>query len=271
MSLRRVGTLVWLVLIMSACGGNDPTVPDSSALQRLGVAETDAQRYALDALATGQPYGLVAAAGRAFNALADGERAVVIEGLAGWARSYFDSDLFRSAYAERRSSSRPQPPSHSETVDEAVERWSREGLEQLAQSRQKVVPMLPEADRADLLESLDAMEAQYRDPDFVALHRQGVEMQRAADRTAVEAALMRWEEELPENHDDLIERHLQAFLATCADVDFDAELVERYGLLRFADPTYERKPWEWKVCFRAGQDSVEVAREAAKTWLSALR
>lgn len=268
--MRPATALIWLVVLLAGCGGGPATMDGTAALQRVGLAETDAQRYAVESLATGQAYGLLAAAGRAFKALPDDERGGVIHGLAGWARSYAESDLFADAYAARRSSSMPAPPEHTESVDEAVERWTREGLEELESMRRSTLPMLPEADRAEMLERLETMEAQYRNPELLAIQRQGIEMERAEQQRSYEAALARWAAELPEDPGTLIAQRLHEFLDTCADVDFDAELVERYGRLRFADPDYERRPWAWKLCFRAGAASVEAARRVATGWLEEL-
>ncbi|HEX7034621.1 MAG TPA: hypothetical protein VF210_02540 [Pseudomonadales bacterium] len=270
MSLRRGTLFVGLALLLCACGADGPGPADTSGLDRLGLAEADAERYALDALATGQPYGWMATAGRPFKALADDDRVAVVESLARWARRYAESDLFRSAYAEHRRVSEPQPPSYATSVEQEVERQIEEGLAQIEQTRREVIPMLPENERASLLESLEAMAAQYRDPKLIDLQRQGIEMQRAADAGAFEQARRRWSEELPEDPNELIKRRLRAFVDACGEVDFDAELVERYGLMRFADPRYESKSSEWKTCFRAGEPTVRAALEAAEDWLDDL-
>ena len=261
-------TLFVGLALLCACGGEEPA--DTSALERLGLAEADAERYALDALATGHPWGWMAAAGRPFKALDDDDRVAVVASLARWARHYAESDLFRAAYAEHRRVNEPQPPSYTTSVEQEVERRIEEGLAQIEQTRREVIPVLPESDRASLLESLEAMAEQYRDPRLIDLQRQGIEMERAADADAFEQAHRRWSEELPEDPNELIKRRLRTFVDACSDVDFDAELVEQYGLKRFADPRYERKSSDWKTCFRAGEPTVRAALEAAEDWLDDL-
>lgn len=269
MFIHRAGVVACLALLVS-CGSEEPGPEGAAALERLGVAESDARRYAVDSLASGEPYGLVASAGKAFRAMDDDDRVDAIGAVARWAQAYFESDAFRAAYAEHRAASKPTPIEYPESVDQEVARRTRESLQQIVDSRNRVVPMLPEADRAEMLENLDAMKTQLEDPAFAAMQRQGIEMQRAEDQRRFEEALTRWQSELPEDPDELVKRRLQTFLDTCGDVDFDAELEERYGKLRFTDSEYERKPWEWKLCFRAGEDSVEAAREAATDWLDEL-
>jgi len=41
--------------------------------------------------------------------------------------------------------------------------------------------------------------------------------------------------------------------------------------MKFADPKYEAKSGGWKLCYRAGKESVEAARAFAQTWLKGLR
>ena len=37
--------------------------------------------------------------------------------------------------------------------------------------------------------------------------------------------------------------------------------------MKFANPAYEQKPTEWKLCFRAGREPVEAAKALATAWL----
>jgi hypothetical protein len=54
-------------------------------------------------------------------------------------------------------------------------------------------------------------------------------------------------------------------------VDYGAKLEPRDGMMRFVDPALERKPANWKLCYRAGRETVEAARAAATAWLAELR
>jgi hypothetical protein len=270
MSFRRASTLACLVVLVSACGSEESASGAGTAPERIGISDTDAQGHALDALVSGHAYGLVGVAGRTFKALPEDDRETLIEDFGQWARRYFESDAFASAYERQRDASRPAPATYTESVDDALQRRAKENLEELEKTRKNVVPMLPEADRAGLLKSLDSMQAQYASAEFRALERQGLEAQRAADQRSFEQSLERWNDDFPEDPGMLIQRRLQSFLDVCGDVDFEAELVERYDRMRFVETSYEGKPWEWKLCYRAGEDSVEAAREVARLWLEAL-
>ncbi len=41
--------------------------------------------------------------------------------------------------------------------------------------------------------------------------------------------------------------------------------------MRFEDPLLEKKPGEWKLCYRAGREAVAAARAAATAWLATLQ
>ena len=70
----------------------------------------------------------------------------------------------------------------------------------------------------------------------------------------------------PANPDELIKKRLQSFMEISATVDFDATLN---GSM-FANPEYEKKSDQWKMCFRAGKAVIAAAREEVATWLKEL-
>lgn len=74
------------------------------------------------------------------------------------------------------------------------------------------------------------------------------------------------EKKYPSDAKELIKQRLRTFLDISATVDFDAQLN---GSM-FANPEYEAKSGEWKMCFRAGKAVVQAAREEAQAWLKEL-
>lgn len=74
------------------------------------------------------------------------------------------------------------------------------------------------------------------------------------------------EKKYPSDSKELIKQRLKTFLDISATVDFDAQLN---GSM-FANPEYESKSGEWKMCFRAGRAVVQAAREEAQAWLKEL-
>ena len=75
----------------------------------------------------------------------------------------------------------------------------------------------------------------------------------------------------PPDHRALVAGRLRRFLAVSADVAYDARLVDKNGRKVFADPAFEAKPREWKLCFRAGKPATDAARAFAQRWLADLQ
>jgi hypothetical protein len=71
----------------------------------------------------------------------------------------------------------------------------------------------------------------------------------------------------PVNADELIKSRLESFMEISATVDFGAELN---GSM-FANPEYEKKTDQWKMCFRAGKAVITAAREEVAIWLKELQ
>lgn len=71
----------------------------------------------------------------------------------------------------------------------------------------------------------------------------------------------------PVNADELIKSRLESFMEISATVDFNAELN---GSM-FANPEYEKKTDQWKMCFRAGKAVIAAAREEVAIWLKELQ
>jgi len=84
-------------------------------------------------------------------------------------------------------------------------------------------------------------------------------------------SMLQWEKNYPVNVNDFIAERLQRMLDATKDIDYTAELVEKYGKKRFVNSKYEYKSQEWKQGFRAGKEVTEPARAFAQKWLDELR
>jgi hypothetical protein len=71
----------------------------------------------------------------------------------------------------------------------------------------------------------------------------------------------------PVEPDDMIKKRLADFLEISATVDFDAEVNSG----QFVNQEYQKKSNWWKMCYRAGKDVVNAAREEAESWLKELK
>lgn len=230
----------------------------------LGVSVSQAQNAFGQALENGSPsYYLYA---RAFNALPPAGRVAAVEAGFTWARSWGGSDAFQKAYATRREEVRPVAPTFKGTVDDELKAIE----EKEAADREQTLAALPPAQREQLAAAFQQVAAMQKDPQFVAMRREGLTQDRARAQRTYQDDLRHWEEDFPANPQVLVARRLRQFLEVSADVDYSAELVTRDGLRRFANSAYERKPSEWKLCFRAGREATTAARNQAESWLRAL-
>ena len=56
------------------------------------------------------------------------------------------------------------------------------------------------------------------------------------------------------------------------DVDFSAKTaIDTDGRTKFVKQEYERKDNNWKLCYRAGQETVYASRKFAQDWLKELK
>jgi hypothetical protein len=191
----------------------------------------------------------------------------VVKGAASWARTYLESDTFAEQYATMRAEAEPKPPEYTESVDDEFEAMLEKQRADYEEMRKNLAAM-PEETRKGIEESIEATMKQMNEPQMLELQKQGIEQRRVSEQASYEEAHTRWEKEYPEEVNGLIELRLREFLDTTEDIDFDADLEERNGKQVFEDPELEAKPGDWKVYFRAGEEAVAAAREAATDWLA---
>jgi hypothetical protein len=74
------------------------------------------------------------------------------------------------------------------------------------------------------------------------------------------------DKKMPADPNELIKKRLEKFMEISATVDFEATL----NGTQFANPEYEKKSDQWKMCYRAGKAVIAAAREEVATWLKEL-
>lgn len=245
------------------------------ALAQLGVSPGAAR----DAVMTGVTSGSVNtwAAAAAFKKADAAVRAQLAGGAIAWAKAYTQSTEFASAYAKLREDRKPQPPVYTDTPEEALEKLlakQKADAQKSAEDMKKALETMPPDVRKQVEEGLKgaaAAMAQMDTPEMRKVQLDGMRMERESRKTQYDADIKKWEAEYPANPAPLIAKRLRAFLDLSASVNFDATVEPRDGKLRFVDPQYERKPADWKLCYRAGRPAVEAARAAAEVWLTELK
>lgn len=251
--------------------------PDSSGAgsarspaQRLGLDETRAGPASIDAVISGSGYSLIGSIIVPFKALPRSERGDVVRALALCLQAYYQSDAFKVDYAKIRAERKPQPTVYEQTPQQELDAALAHDRKELAEARTSVLPMLPPENRAEVEESYKQNEKMLADPQMQKYRLMGIEADRAQRQADYEKSVQDWQTAYPEDPQPIIVTRLKAFLALTDDIDFDAKLVDAGGKKKFANPEYESKPWDWKWSYRAGKESVNAAREVAKTWLDEL-
>lgn len=237
----------------------------------LGLNEFQTRQDLVTALVSGSvPFYNVS---KTMKALAPEARAAMVRGVLAWAKDFSETPEFAAAYQTMRSNSMPAAPEPRGTVEEEIERQKAEMLQQIEEMK-TMKAALPADQQPAMDETIQSMlasvEQMYGDPEMRQFQVQSIEFQRAEEQRQYEAALENWRQTFPEDPRVIIARRLQAFMQVSAEVNFDAPLKQDGRLMRFADAQYEQKSPEWKLCYRAGRETVAAAREFATAWLAAL-
>ncbi len=265
-TVKRAGITVTVALAAWAA-----ILVAQGALAGLGLDEARTQKDVLYAVADGRPNYYPAV--KAFKAATPAVRVTLVKGLLAWTKTYTESAAFKAAYDRQRQSDVPTPPKFKGTVDDELAAQRAEQRKSIDDAK-KNLAQLPAEMRPQMEATIKQMEEMFdknnKDPQMQALLRQGVEMQRAERQKSYEQDVRTHEKRYPADPRALIARRLQEFLDVSKDVDYGAKLVPAGARQRFADPRYEQKPDQWKLCYRAGKDVTDAARQFAQAWLSEL-
>ena len=250
-------------------------------LTNLGVRPDQAKVTLFEVLGAGRLYQ--EAARTAFLKAATSEaRVAMVDGALTWAKEFTGSPEFAKRYATTRTQGEPRlPMRRTWTAEEELTRRQALLDQRIATEKKRLdAPPSPrqtseqqQAQRKSTEERIKNMEterARYDDPAARAEMRKPLE----AEDQRYKEEHAKWEENYPADFRAAIAKRLREFLTLSATVDFGAKLVPCKNSWQhhscFADPTYEKKPDEWKRCYRAGKQPVEAARTFATKWLSEL-
>jgi hypothetical protein len=260
---RKTTRTAFAALALFCAAG--PSLADPPA--ELGVKDPEAKRAVESALQTG--FVSVYPVRNVLKSASPDARADLVENALAWAKAYTETPEFAASWAAARDAAKPQPKTQ-ESIEEELAKRRRERQQQIEDAK-KVLEALPPEQRQGMEEGIQAMiessKQMDEDPAMLDIQRQGLEMQRAAEKQQHDEAMKKWEETFPADPRIAIARRLRAFLETCGDVDFAAEVVTENGRTRFTSQELEMKPKEWKLCYRAGEPAVTTARDFATAWL----
>jgi len=254
------------------------SVAAADALAQLGIAESDAKARAIEALNSG--YVNYSPAGQVLKAATPAVREALVKGALAWARNYTESPEFAAAYAKLRENQKPASRAPKGGADAQIaqqradmEKGIAEAKKNLASLPANLSPEMRKTMEATLQQVIASMTAQLAEmdkPQYTALMTQAAGAQSAAAERDQASRMKEYESRYPADPRPFIARRLRQFLDESATVDFGAKLVAAGKMMRFADPKYEEKSSDWKLCYRAGKEAVGTARTFAAAWLADL-
>jgi flagellar biosynthesis GTPase FlhF len=260
---------LWCAALLVAAAA---TVVAQSTLANFGVNTTEVQRKLVSSLVNG--YAPAYPNRKQFQAGTPAMRAAFAKEALAWLKACTESPAFQEDYRKQREAARPAAPSSQGTADERYAKYLADQRRSLQEMKQNVAKMPPDMQK-QMAEAVKTMEAQLerssKDAQMIAMMKQGLAQQAAADQNVYQQRLADFEKRFPAEPRVLVASRLREFLELSKSVDFDAKLVPAgSGKMKFADPQYERMPERWKLCYRAGRDAVQAARAFATDWLRQL-
>lgn len=261
--MKRAFIYAAVVLCASVIGADD-------VFQQLKIRKDDAGREVVNSFAYGHvDYSRVR---NVFKAASPAVRAALTEQVLVWTKAYVNSPQFAKDYAKLRTDAKPQAPEARPSVDEELKERRAQRLADLEESK-KSLAEIPAEYRATAEEgykaAVEAMK-QFDTPEYRKMEREALIAERQQEQESYQQLLVEWEENFPADPKVVVRQRLEAFLEETANVDYGAQLVSRYGKMRFAKEDYEDKSSNWKLAYRAGKEPTEKARAFAKQWLSEL-
>ena len=229
------------------------------AVTLIGVAEREAKDGALSALEHG--YVSIPPATHVFTAASTAARVEMTNTALRWVKGYVESAEFKAAYARLRNEHKPPSVAEEEKANRDELLRAREDAKAQLEQAKKTIQSLPPEQRKQAEEALKIAAAQLAEQS----KRQDTPQEMSEDEKQANAdKIKEWETDYPADPRVLVARRLKQFLAVSGSVDFSAKLTPQRT---FVNPDYEGRPREWKLCYRAGKESVTAARQFASAWL----
>lgn len=208
--------------------------------------------------------------------IAVNDRAAIARDLMEYTKTYVSGPAFKKYYEQLRLSSKPQEP--AKKTLRTVEQIQKEEIaktEKSIKETEKNMKEMPQYAKSmePVLDMLKKNLKEYQNPNnpMFASIAMGEKYQQENDLNNYKESLATWEKNYPENINLFIAEKLRKMLDNTKGIDYNAELVEKWGKKRFVNPNYESKNQEWKQGFRAGKDVTEPARAFAQKWLNELK
>ncbi len=246
----------------------------AQVLKQLGLTEEDAKDYIwLDFSHAVLSYPRT----EQILAVARGDRVAIVKQLVAHAKAYTKSPEFNRRYETYREGKKPERPELPKSMEEMRSEQKEQLKKSIKETEENMKTLTPEQQEQfkPVLDGLRASLKSVEDPNNPMYSKDVGKMYQQAYEGQLETFKKdsaEWDTQWPPDPKPMLIRRLENFLEVSADVDFNAKVVrDKSGFTTFANPTYEGKSSDWKLCYRAGRETIEAARAAAKEWLQGLK
>ena len=273
--MKRI-TLLFLIMSLSISFLAYRTIDDTAndILKQLGINTDDAKEYIWSNVIRAS---FSHPTTNEMKALAAGDRPAIVRQLVVYAQHYVTSDEFSKKYQEYRIGMKPAPPEKPKSMDE-LRQEQKTQLHHSIEEMEKTKKSFAADQQKQFDDYIHQMQEQLvsvddpKNPMFNKEMEEYFKQSYEAQMKEHETKVSEWQNEWPERAAPVIIRSLQNFLDVSKDIDYRAEVFkDAHGKLLFSKTIYENKPAEWKLCYRAGKETIEAARAAARQWLDELK
>lgn len=207
--------------------------------------------------------------------IASGDRAAIVEKVGEYAHAYSQSADFKKRYLEYRETKKPAPPETPKSTEQQ-KKEQRENLENAIRETENNMKSLPSETQATMKEVVGTLRQQLKslddpnNPMFSAQMEEMVKQGYEIAKTDYATKVAQWEKDYPLSPEGMIKSWLTAFLEVSHDIDYNAKLTKKDDKMVFINSAYEQKSSNWKLCYRAGKETVEAGRAFSAKWLKEL-
>ncbi|MBI5471332.1 MAG: hypothetical protein HY961_03205 [Ignavibacteriae bacterium] len=209
--------------------------------------------------------------------IAAGDRVTAVREVVAFAKDYVRTEDFKKQYLKYREDRKPEPPDPPKSAAQMRAEFKQD-LQKNITELEKTLKSLPAEQRESMRSAIEMQKQQLKeadDPNNPMFSNQMDDYSKQAfdaEKQTHQEKLAEWEQQYPTDPKPMIKKWLTTFLEVSKDVDYAAKLVRnKEGKMEFVNPDYETKSNNWKMCFRAGRETVMAGRAAAQQWLTELK
>jgi hypothetical protein len=209
--------------------------------------------------------------------IASGNKSAVAKDVLVYCKRHVRTETFRQEYSDFRKKIRPVAPSIK--TKEQIRKELLSDYEEAVKDNQRLLNMALEMQNKEMKKTAEKSLAKSRkileevntgNSRLFTDQLIYADMRYQSELESYEAHICEWEKNYPADTKQLIKRRLEHFIDITKDIDFNAGIKEVNGKKIFINPSYEQKPVEWKMGYRAGKEVVQTARTFAGQWMKEL-